>query len=74
MWLGSLSVDCFTVSSAPVGLIGAGKIESLKVSVAVSPGLEEVTTWSDTLEHTESYIALKSTGLFFGPAGHDEGG
>lgn len=49
-------------------------MESLKVSVEVTPGLENVSTCADTLEHTEGYLALKTTGLFLGHAGPDEGG
>lgn len=49
-------------------------MESVKVPVLHPPGLEELTTCSDTLEPTEWYIALNSTGLFLGHAGHNEGG
>ncbi len=45
-----------------------------KVPVVVSPGDEWVTAWSDTLEHTEKYVALWSAGLFLGHAGYEEGG
>lgn len=59
---------------SPPGLIGAGKMEALKVSVEVAPGKEDVTTCADTLEHTEKYSALKTTGLLLGHAGYEEGG
>lgn len=49
-------------------------MEALKVSVEVAPGKEDVTTCADTLEHTEKYSALKTTGLLLGHAGYEEGG
>lgn len=58
----------------PVGLLGAGKIESSKISVEPSPGDEDVSTVSDTSEHLEKYIVLWPPGLLFGHAGHEEGG
>lgn len=71
---GTKNFNRFSGLPTPSGLIGAGKIESRKLSVEVTPGLEDVTTKSDTSEHTEKYMALKSTGLFLGHAGPDEGG
>lgn len=54
--------------------MGAGKIESVCVSVEPSPDIEDVSTCTDTLEHTEKNVALCSAGVFFGHAGHEDGG
>lgn len=74
MCSGSKDFNWLTGLPTPSGLIGAGKIESVKVSVEVTPGLENNTTCADTLEHTEKHSASCPTGVVFGHAGHDEGG
>lgn len=64
----------FTGMPSPPGLMGAGKMYSVKESVKNTPGIIDVTTCTDTSEHTEKPIALCSTGVFLGHAGHEEGG
>lgn len=49
-------------------------MEPVKVPVENPPDLDEYTAWTDTSEHTEKPLALWSTGVFFGHAGHEEGG
>lgn len=72
--VGSLDFNCLNGLPSPSGLIGAGKIESIKVSVEPSPDLLEVTACTDTSEPTEKYLAVCSTGVLLGHAGHEEGG
>lgn len=72
--LGPKDLNCLTGLPSPSGFIGAGKIESVKMPVEVTPGIEDLPACPDTLEHTEKHSISCSTGLLFGHAGHDEGG
>lgn len=72
--VGPLDFNCLSGLPTPSGLIGAGKIESRKVSVEPPPDMEELTACTDTLEPTEKYLAVWSTGVLLGHAGHEEGG
>lgn len=69
--VGTLDLNCLIGLPSPSGFIGAGKIESVKVSVDPSPDDEKVTACTDTLEHTEKVLALCSTGVVLGHAGHE---
>lgn len=55
---GSKDLKCLLGLPTPVGFIGAGKIESVKMSVEPSPDDEDVSTCADTLEPLEKHVVL----------------